>query len=220
MPSAAAAANIPMLIIAVQILTSARLPITSATGERKSEFGQDWAIPGSNKSSPQHDQAVDSDRHIFIAGAHDAEVVTVVAHGGSESAAAEAEAFDESAPHIPVAAMTLQHADFEHVVLGVGMALAFAVGQGCFQPLGQDFARDYADDRRCWSGGSDLKQLSRDRQQVDGVSPWRSWARSRVTCARMRRGSLPAASSLFMVAGRRSDCQGARCRGGVGYGAC
>src|ERR1700733_7270887 len=65
-------------------------------GEGQGELGED--LPGlhGNESSPEHEQAVDGNRHIFITGAHHADVVAVMADRGGQRAGAKAKALDES----------------------------------------------------------------------------------------------------------------------------
>ena len=81
-------------------------------------------------------------------GADHADVVAVMADRGGERAPAEAEAFDESPADIAVAAVALEHADLEQIMLRDRRAAAIAIRQIGLQTLGEDLARDDADHRR------------------------------------------------------------------------
>ena len=87
-------------------------------GKGQGEFGKHLPALDRNQSSAEREQAIDRHRHVLVAGAHDADVVAVVTDRGGERPPAKAKAFDKAAADIAVAAMALEHADLEQIVLG------------------------------------------------------------------------------------------------------
>ena len=61
--------------------------------------------------------------------AHDDDVVAVVADARGKGAVSQAEALDESAADVAVAAVARQHADLEHILIRIRKPLTVAVRQ-------------------------------------------------------------------------------------------
>ena len=88
------------------------------------------------------DEAVDGDRHVGVVDADDADVVAVVADRRGDGAALQAEAVDEAAADVAVAAVPLDDRDLGDVLGGIGAARAAARRQVAPQMLGDDLPRD------------------------------------------------------------------------------
>src|ERR1700722_19935172 len=115
------------------------------TGHWQRQVGYHLAVARAANPALGLAQAVDRGRHVDLIRADHAQIVAVVADGGSDRAALHAKAFDEGRRVIVIDAVTRDDRDLDHVLAQIDPTLAVFERQRHRNALGDDLARNDAD---------------------------------------------------------------------------
>ena len=104
--------------------------VAHQAGDRQRQLGPDRAVGRHHEAALDLDQAVHGRRHVAVVGADDADVVAVVADGGGDGAALQAEPVHEAAADVAVRPVPGDDRDLDDILGEVDQPLAAAARAG------------------------------------------------------------------------------------------